>query len=147
MISSGDRWGIPMAYGATPEALTAISAATETVATTGADQAALQNPSLAATLKEWAPVVGAYVKQLADPARQVDVLSARLANARARGASRATIRILEAKLRAAQRNAAEQSRQREQTTQVRQSATTLTRVWTAVGIGAILYMIIRSTRR
>lgn len=144
MISTGSMQFGDAHWGATPEAQDAASALIEEGSSIAAAEArAAGKPGLATTLEEYAPVVTAYIKQLTDPARRVDILEARLKNARARGASSATIRLLQARLKAARRNAGEQARQREQTTTIQQSATTATRVWTALGIVGILYLATR----
>jgi hypothetical protein len=65
-------------------------------ATTDADA-----PARGAVLQELIPVAASFVKEFQDPYRRVELSKARLANARARGASANRIRVLEARYRAA----------------------------------------------
>jgi hypothetical protein len=144
VISTGAMQFGDAHWGATPEAQDAASALIEEGSSVAAAEArAGGKKRLAATIEEYAPVVTAYIKQLTDPARRVDILEARLKNARARGASSATIRLIEARLKAARRNAGEQARQRSETTTIQQSAVTATRVWTAVGVIGIIFLATR----
>ena len=145
MISTFDKeWGDGY-WGATPEAQTATSALIDEGTAIAADQLERSGRSgLAQTLQEWAPVVSTYVKQFQDPARQVDLLEARLANARERGASSGTIRLLEARLNAARRNAGLQAQNREQSSTIRTSAITAARVWTGAGVVLIGFLIYRA---
>lgn len=53
-------------------------------------------------LQALSPVIASTIAELQNPYRRVEVLQARLANAKARGAAPARIRVLEAQLRAAQ---------------------------------------------
>ena len=139
-------------YGATPEAMSA----TEALIDEGSEFAAAQaersgKQGIADALRDWAPVVGAYVKQFQDPNRQVLLLQAKLENARAGGASAAQIRILEARLAAAQKNASQQMLSRSQSESVRKTAIAATRTATIVGAGvgiALIFLILsRATRR
>ena len=146
MNFEGSHWGSQ--WGATPEAIEA----TDALIGQGSEIAAQQaerggNQGLAATLREWAPVVGSYVKQFQDPNRQLLILEAKLQNARERGASRATIRLLEARVEAARRNAGLQDLSRQQTTSVKQSAVTTTRIFAGVGVALIILILSRALRR
>ena len=142
----GDRhWN---GFGATPEAMDATQALLGEGTQIAASQAqAGGRTTLASQLKEWAPVVGAYVKQFQDPQRQVLLLQAKLTNARRAGASKATIRILEAKLESARRNAGQQLISRQQVGVVKSSAITATRVFTGVGVALIILILSRALRR
>lgn len=136
-----DQW--TGGYGATPEAMSATQALIgegSEVAASQAEKAGRQG--VANALREWAPVVGAYVKQFQDPNRQVLILEAKLENARKGGASSAKIRILEARLAAAKRNANLQNVSRSQTESVRKTAISATRTATFVGAGVGIALII-----
>ena len=64
----GNSWGQWGHFGATPEAMQATEALTGAVAEIAAQQAERGgNQSVADALREWAPVVGTYVKQFQDP--------------------------------------------------------------------------------
>ena len=135
-------------FGATPEAMDATQALLGEGTQIAASQAdAGGRTSLASQLREWAPVVGAYVKQFQDPQRQYLILQAKLKNARRTGASKSTIRILEAKLEAARRNAGLQEVSRQQVGVVKSSAITATRVFSGVGIALIILILSRALRR
>ncbi len=54
-----------------------------------------------ALVQELVPVAASFLKEMQDPYRRVEVAKARLDNARARGATSARIRMLEARYRAA----------------------------------------------
>lgn len=144
----GNSWGQWGHFGATPEAMQATEALTGDVAEIAAQQAERGgNQSVADALREWAPVVGTYVKQFQDPNRQLLILQARLENARERGASSATIRLLEARVAAARRNAGLQDISRQQTTSVKETAITTTRIFAGVGVALIILILSRALRR
>jgi len=80
-----------------------------------------------AVIQSVSPVIQSIAEEFSDPFRRVAVLEAKLENARARGASTSKIRLLEAKLDAAQRAAG-----------IRVESEERTRVWAGLGQTAIL---------
>lgn len=107
----------------------------------------------ASTLRDYAPAITAVTDQVLDPRRQVEVLRADLANAKARGASAAKIRKIEAKLRAAEQRLA---LKQESEADVSSWRTGVSRnLWLVSGIGAaaivvlgtVAYANVRKSRR
>lgn len=84
-------------------------------------------------LQTYAPAITTITNQVLDPRRQVEVLRAELANARARGAPASKIRKIEARLRAAEAKVADQQAQTQDVATWRKGVTR--NLWIATGIG------------
>lgn len=123
-------WSSPGAYGAP---------GTMTTESSGTGSAFLD------TLAPYAQLATGIYAEMQDPVREAAVLEAKLQNAIERGATQAEIRLLQAKLSAAQQAAGLS----QATTQSRWEWTALGKAGTVVGIGvglAVIYALARAVK-
>lgn len=92
------------------------------------------------------PAIQTISEELSDPFRRAEVLEAKLANARARGAASARIRVLEAKLGAARRTTGLRMESEQSTRDWRMLGKTGVTVGIGVGVALIVLLLSRVRR-